>query len=116
MPSKPILKSQRIDNLTEWFSEFAQDFDRLLPSCYRFTGTLPTTDKRARQWARTDQLVILLRESLGELATILRTHTMPHIYSEGPEADGVEVADKPIKSQPKRYGYCVSSKRVSAKS
>ena len=54
MPGDPLRKLKNVENLVEWFGEFAVDFDKLLPSIYRYDGQKPGRDRRANAWARVD--------------------------------------------------------------
>ena len=74
MPGRPQDKIKRITDLVEWFSEFAVDFDKLLPSIYRFDGKPPGRDRRANAWAKCDQHTVILADALAGLQDVLRKH------------------------------------------
>lgn len=95
MPGNPEAKSRRVDDLVSWFAEFAVDFDKILPSIYRFDGSNPGRDRRANAWARVDQHVILLNDALSELQTVLRSRIVTSTVNRG-----------------KRHGYTVVAAAV----
>ena len=83
MPGNPAAKLKRIDNLVEWFTEFAVDFDKLLPACYRYDGQPPGRDRRANAWAAADKAIITAADALGELQTVLRSRVVVSTVNRG---------------------------------
>ncbi len=74
MPGNPQAKLKRVADLAEWFTELAVEFDRLLPSIYRFNGEPLTGDQRADAWAATDRCIITTAAALNDLEAVLRDH------------------------------------------
>ncbi len=77
MPGNPVAKLRKVDGLVEWYTEWASDFDKTLPGCYKYTGTTNGKDRRADAWALADKHAILLRDALGELQAALRSRVVP---------------------------------------
>ena len=68
------MQIKRIADLCERFKELSDDFDKALPSVYRYSGQPSTGDRRADAWANADRCVITTAAALSELCDVLRDH------------------------------------------
>ena len=96
MPGRPHMQIKRIADLVEWHKELSADFDKALPSCYRFNGETDTGDRRRDAWANADRCIVMTGAALTELEAVLRSHAIGRAKPRGKPktevvADVVEV-------------------------
>ena len=85
------MQVKRIADLAEWHKELSADFDKALPSCYRFNGETDTGDRRRDAWANADKLIVQTGAALTELERVLRSHAIERSKPRGKSAKHVEV-------------------------
>ena len=91
MPGNPQAKIKRVTDLAEWHRELSSDFDRLLPSCYRFNGVASTGDARRDAWANADRCVVMTGAALTELESVLRSDAIQRAKPRGEPSTYVKV-------------------------
>lgn len=97
MSGNPQAKIKRITDLVEWHKELSADFDKLLPSMYRFNGVASTGDRRRDAWASVDKCVVMTGAALTELEAVLRSAAIVRAKPRGkPKAEVDERIGAPM--------------------
>ncbi len=91
MPGNPEAKIRRIASIVEWHKELSADFDKLLPSIYRFNGVTSTDDPRRDAWAEADRCVVMTGAALVELERVLRSDAIRRAKPRGRPKEKVDV-------------------------
>ena len=91
------MQIKRIADLCERFKELSNDFDKALPSVYRYSGQPSTGDRRADAWSNADRCIITTAAALSELEAVLREQLMLRAKPRGkPKAEVDERIGTPM--------------------
>ncbi len=90
MPGNPERKIKLVSNLVEWHKELSLDFDKALPSIYRFNGVASTCDARRDAWANADRCVVMTGAALELLERVLRSAAIERAKPRGRPKEKVD--------------------------